>query len=151
MNPKQYIHLIQEGYTTIGVRYQQRPHASDPSYTFKCPLAWAERLKEGDHVVVPGKNVGYAVVVVAEVHDKPRIEVDADFDYKWVVQLVNPAMHERIVAKEKRLQEQIDAMRERLVRKQYLAALLEGADQKQISQFNLLTDTRTVPKVEGEG
>lgn len=96
MKSRHLISLLQTGYTTIRVVFQNERDRVVPStgrvYTYKTKKL---DTQVGQTVVVrvSGK---YALAQIVEVHDTPRIDVDADFDYKWVVQVVDPTEYNTI-------------------------------------------------------
>lgn len=68
------------------------------TYIYKAAIA--DNLKEGDHVVVETASAGLTVDKVMEVHTAPQIDVDADFDYKWIVQKVDRTEYDARVKRE---------------------------------------------------
>jgi hypothetical protein len=126
MKQKHVLSLLQTGYTTVNVYFadhkEQRPAAprgaapapwaSEPAQAWQQPQAPAPRtytyktkdmdLKPGDRVIVesPQSNTGLTIAVVHSIDPAPRIDVDADFDYKWIVQRVDMAPYNAILEAE---------------------------------------------------
>lgn len=142
MKTKHIMTLLQEGFTTIKVRfpsgrgvavtekqatsplpsgsapwepsrpaptqYGMPPQAPMPSqydvsrlHTYKALMS--DNVKVGDTVaVIVGKEM--LLVSVAEVHDLPQIDLDADFDYKWIVQKIDTTAYDKMAENEKQFQ-----------------------------------------------
>lgn len=67
-------------------------------YTYKVPLAWD--VKEGETVIVLTPQSGLKFAHVVSVDEKPDIDVDADFDYRWAVQKVDLTEFQELTLKE---------------------------------------------------
>lgn len=102
-----------------------RPRGTEPrgpglkapkTYTYK--VLKTEGYKKGD-VAVAHTDRGMVLVLVVEVHEHPQIDIDAAFDYKWLVQRVDT----------KRYEEQLKA------EKNFEAALLEIERRKQTERL----------------
>jgi hypothetical protein len=76
-------------------------HSGDhKTWTFKVPLSW--NIKEGDIAVVKSNNGhGLSFVHVVSVDAIPDIDIDANFEYKWLVQKVDTTEFDSLVEKEK--------------------------------------------------
>lgn len=120
MKNKHMLSLLQSGYTTVHVAFDQmakpvakappmptaggRPwqdgpgHFAEPDWPKRAPLstyAYKTRdlnTKPGDKVVVERGGV-LSIAEVVSVDPVPRIDVDAEFDYKWIVQRINLAAY----------------------------------------------------------
>lgn len=69
-------------------------------YTFKVPLSW--NIQPNDIAVVKSNNGnGLSFVHVVSVDPMPDIDVDANFDYRWLVQKVDLTEFDKLVVKEK--------------------------------------------------
>jgi hypothetical protein len=68
------------------------------SYTYKVPKD--ADVKVGDYVVTYGERRGLCIARVVRVDEQPQIDVDASFDYKWVVQKVDREGYEMRVKAE---------------------------------------------------
>jgi hypothetical protein len=73
-----------------------KPPGNDPSlvqeapsqqFTYKVPKD--SGLKAGDAVVVDSPRNGLVIARVHEVHDYPKLDLDSDIEYKWIVQKVD--------------------------------------------------------------
>lgn len=79
---------------------QGRTHDDNKTWTFKVPLAWD--IKAGDIAVVKSNNGhGLSFVHVVSVDAIPDIDIDANFEYKWLVQKVDTTEFDALVEKEK--------------------------------------------------
>jgi hypothetical protein len=106
MKQKHLFTLLDQSATTVRVVFAQdeRKHAAQladvrrrfgddgltteiRSYVYKAPLAM--ELEAGDSVVVDTPGSGFSVGRVVEVHTSAQVDVDADFEYKWIVQKVD--------------------------------------------------------------
>lgn len=68
------------------------------TYVYKVPLDW--HATKGQQALVE-RSGRISVVTIMEVHDTPDIDVDADHDYKWLVQLVDLSAYDELVEREK--------------------------------------------------
>lgn len=93
MKQTHILSLLQSGFTTASVSYNLNykddaglNFREDKLYTFKHNL----NLQPGDLVVVPGAEAigGFVLCVVVEAHEEPEIDLDANFEYKWIVSKV---------------------------------------------------------------
>lgn len=117
MKQKHLFALLDRTFTTIRVAFQKDALESERlagsvkvrfnddmldepkvrGYIYKAPLS--DGIQAGDHVVV-STHKGFAVAKVLEVHNLPQIDVDADFDYKWIVQKVDTTAFDARVNRE---------------------------------------------------
>lgn len=67
-------------------QFQQKNQGAPKLYTYK--VLKDEGYKVGDTAVALTER-GLVLVVVAEVHESAQLDLDADFDYKWLVQRVD--------------------------------------------------------------
>ena len=109
MNRKHLLSLLQSGYTTVEVVFHDsmRGAGSSKPYTYKARLD--DNIVVGDHVVVDSPNTGLTVVKVTNVHKVAKIDLDAPFTYKWIVQKIDRTRYDEIKAEEV---EFLDAMME---------------------------------------
>lgn len=73
--------LLQTDFTTVKVRF--RDGNNTRLYTYKVPNDL--QVQVDDMLVVDAHYSGVCIVDVKEVHERPQIDPDANFDYKWVV------------------------------------------------------------------
>lgn len=93
MKQRHLLSLLQEGYTTIQVEFE----GSQKTYTYK---AMGE-IKEDDQVIVDSPFTGYTVVKVVGVDAFPRIDLDKEWTYKWIVQKIDDTEYKEIQVREK--------------------------------------------------
>jgi hypothetical protein len=74
-------------------------------YTYKVPLTW--NVKEGETVIVLTPQAGLKFAHVVSVDDKPDIDIDADFDYRWAVQKVDLTEFQELTLKEEQFGRQM--------------------------------------------
>lgn len=98
MKHKHLVALMQDNYTTIQVAFRRDDYSRSKGYTYKCPLDAG--IAVGDKVVVDSPANGLVVVEVLSIDKAPRIDLDADFTYKWIIQKVDMAAYEEREAKE---------------------------------------------------
>lgn len=101
MNPKHIVSLLQGAYTTVEVRFEP----VGKLYTYKTRL----KLVKGDWVIVVVNHV-VKVVEVVNVHAAPRIDFDAPYDYKWIVQKVDFANYNKILEEEEGIKHHLDTL-----------------------------------------
>jgi len=68
------------------------------TFTYKVRKDW--NVSVNDAVVVESPQNGLQIVRVVEVHVAPQIDLDAPFEYKWVIQKIDRTGHDEQVAKE---------------------------------------------------
>lgn len=155
VNADKLIDLLQENYTTIEVVFESEaelelpqpqnnaridpaglwggptiPRAPVPpvtrrpkTYTYKAPLV--ANVKEGDFVIVHnGDEFGIARVV--KVHDVPKIDVNASFRYKWIVQRVDTSSYLEQMAREEEFRESLRHAERVNARESMVRQALEG-------------------------
>lgn len=93
MKQRHLLALLQSGYTTIQVKFDNTPK----TYTYKARC----HIEIGDRVIVDTPRNGLTLVEVVGIDKAPRIDIDADFTYKWIVQKVDRTDYDRIVEQEK--------------------------------------------------
>lgn len=168
MKHKHLLALLQEGYTTIEVTFKDtdrrevregRPWDEDPyraqqhaqprapkRYTYKAKLA--DKVEVGDSVVVDSTSNGMVVMDVVAVHATPKIDLDAPFTYKWIVQKVDAEGYKRTLEQEDKFHQvmlEIERVRQReLLMQQFTANLPEGSEARK------LFDDATAKLLKGE-
>ena len=80
---------------------QHKQKAGPKSYV--CKVLREDGYKPGDVAVVNSPR-GLTLVMVVQVDEHPQIDVDADFDYKWLVQRVDMTRYNRQLEAEKNFQ-----------------------------------------------
>lgn len=137
MRQNHIVSMLQSGYTTVNVTYQLQAEFIEgvtKSYTFKTFLA----LIEGDIVVVPNDQKGFSLVKVIEVHKEPQIDLDATYDYKWIIDRVDFTTYDMVLTKEKESTEQLRKAQQYNKRKEVLEGLknVYGEDVAQL-EYNV--------------
>lgn len=101
MNNRHLMTLLQENYTTVEAIFTgDKDDAKSEHfkrYTYKIPLNAG--YKENDFAVVMAP-LGLNVVLIVKIHPKPKIDLDADFTYKWLIQRIDLAEYEKRKEKE---------------------------------------------------
>jgi len=124
MRQAQMLTLLQSGFKTVEVCYNTSSDSmnlrNNRFYTFKTNL----NLKVEDLVIVEGSGC-FKTVRVVVVHDEPQIDLDADFDYKWVVSKLDLTAYNEIVEGEKAALKLLTNMERDKVRKAAQEQLVE--------------------------
>lgn len=98
MRQNHILSLLQTDYATVLVSYKLDSTQGDGAlYTFKTRTF----LMPGDLVVVPNIEQGFKIVRVVEYQEEPVIDLDAPYDYRWIVQRINIESYIAVVANEK--------------------------------------------------
>lgn len=172
MQQKHIVSLMQEGFTTVAVRFHpenepvdvnvaeytppaapwtgtarevdeswlrgpnQRPAQQAPqppltatmkqptNYNEQCSRLYTYKVKLSDNPKVGQTAIvmvarGLVMVTIVEVHDVPKIDLDAKFDYKWLVQLVDLGQYNALLQSE----ENFKLMLQSIERKKQVAAI----------------------------
>lgn len=119
------IALLQKGYTTIGVRFDN----SSQVYTYKAPKSVADALAKDDLVVVPARNT-FQVVKVVEVHAEPQIDVHKPLALKWIVQKVDTTAYDDQTAREEEAIQKLQVAERAQAQAKALAVLLESVEDR---------------------
>ena len=72
--------------------------ATGATYVYKIPRAWMPRVGQQAIALVHGRMT---VVTIMQVDETPDIDIDAAYDYKWLVQLIHTTEFEELVEREK--------------------------------------------------
>jgi len=161
MKHKHLLALLQTGFTTIETVFADESNymhhtrqvigsgASTPlakRYTYKALLS--DNLQEGDCVVVDSPSRGLTLVTVVAVHSTPKIDLDAPFTYKWIVQKVDRSTYDDTMEKEATFMGamlEVERVRQReTLLKDFTMHLPEG------SEARTMFDNATRPLIEGE-
>ncbi len=102
MKQKHLIALLQTDYTTVHVVFTDSTNYRE--YTYKAPLNM--QLEEGDSVVVNPPS-GLKIAEVKKVDQYAKIDVDADYDYHWIVQKVDTTEYDKLNATEEKCKEML--------------------------------------------
>lgn len=129
MRQSHILSMLQTGYTTIKVVYNiPKAVVTDPTcslpkdvqkgYTFKTAID----VEVNDLVVVPHDKNGLAICQVVEVHKEPELDLDAPYDYKWVIDKIDLTTYQHLLKAE---QKGLEGLRKLEVQKRK-ADILEG-------------------------
>lgn len=188
MQQRHIVSLLQEGYTTINVRFHnedEAPQVNQPLvapqqmqtaapwhddtttrmkpaqdylnrsappppvyraprlYTYKAMLT--DNIKPGDAVVVEVAR-GLVLVTVESVDDVPRIDVDATFDYKWVVCKVDQSAYQQRLQAEENFRHSLQMIERKKQQNRIKSELLQlhADDPEALGMFNLAVQGLTV-------
>ena len=160
MKHRHLLALMQSGFTTIEVIFDgptdfevqrvgdmRARRLGQKTYTYKARLS--DGIKEGDHVVVDSPSRGLTLVTVVAVHSTPKIDLDAPFTYKWIVQKVDRTAYDTTMEQEAEFAQamlEVERVRQREVLLQEFTKHLPE-DSKARAMF----DNATRPLIEGDG
>jgi hypothetical protein len=137
MKQRHLLALIQNGYTTVQVRFDNTPK----TYTYKA----RGHIEVGDCVIVDTPRNGLTLAHVVGVDKLPRIDIDADFTYKWIVQRVDRTEYDRTMEQEKAFMDtlqEIERVRQRdLLMQSFRDHLPEGSAARQLFDSAVSTIT----------
>lgn len=120
MSIQDKILLLTEGYTTVCVKFKE---TDVKTYTYK--VMKSDNVVAGDSVVVNSPSQGLVVVTVVEAHVEPRIDINANFKYQWIVQKVDTTNYKKRSDLEERLAQSLLEI-ERQKQRQQLAMELRA-------------------------
>lgn len=164
INHNHILSLLQTGFTTIAVTFDLNVDVEvDPllrttnrntrvkEYCYKAPLA--DNIKVGDLVVVDSPTEGFTIVRVTRVDSKPRIELDAPFPYKWIVQKIDRSRYDNLLAQEAEFKDalvEVERIKQReAVMKSFQEVLPEGSEARKL--FESTIERAKVLPMLGEG
>lgn len=172
MKQKHLYSLLDTSYTTIGVTFSSGSAAQRPtkapqarmvreapweqdedyegqSYVYKAPLEFD--IKLGDFVVVHNEARGYRVGKVCRVDAHPQIDIDASFDYKWIVQRIDVEGYDKRNEAERVFSDamlQIERVRQReMMLKGFQDTLPDGSEARRL--FDQTVGKLTGPVIDG--
>lgn len=90
-------------FTTVHIQFAP----GEKRYTYKALKS--ERIKKGDRVVVMLWDGEMRIVQVVRVDRKPKFDVKANWDYKWIVQKIDTARHQQLEREDRRFLAHISA------------------------------------------
>ncbi|MDO5651072.1 MAG: hypothetical protein Q4G13_02910, partial [Moraxella sp.] len=109
----QDLHYLQDPFITVGAVFEDditvheilhdlsdKHEYKGFCYTFKAEIG--SDFQVGDYAVVHARNE-LKVVRIVQVHDTPMIDVNANFEYKWVIQKIDFAPFKKRHAEQKRI------------------------------------------------
>jgi hypothetical protein len=153
MSPNHIISLLQQNYTTVGVRFIERVvRGSSPSafsvseynenskvYAYKAPLNL--NLQAGDFVVVPNglsnKDIfPFVMARVTGVDERARIDFNTSKHYKWIVQKIDTAQYDAIIGAERAMHDVLQAAEERRQRESFVVNVLDKLNDEERSRLD---------------
>ncbi len=139
LKPKHLLSLLQSGFTTIQVQFPPdlvqgaapagiERHDRNSGITTRHAVPDAKQYtykiegscEVGDTVIVDSPYSGLTCVKVVNVDDEPRIDLNAEFTYKWVVQRVDTSAYRERLDKEEAFLKQIEGVQRTAMRDQLL-------------------------------
>ena len=162
INHNHILSLLQTGFTTIAVAFDYNADAdTDPvlrarnrstrvkEYSYKALLT--DNIKVGDLVVVDSPSEGLIIVQVIRVDAKPRIELDAPFAYKWIVQKIDRSRYDNLLAQEAEFKEalvEVERVKQReAVMKSFQEVLPEGSEARKLFETTV-EKAKAIPHAE---
>lgn len=159
INHNHILSLLQTGFTTIQVTFDLDMDSEvDPvvrarnrnkrvqEYTYKA--LESDNLKVGDYVIVDSPHSGLSVVMVTGVDAKPRIELDAPFSYKWIVQKVDRTRYDDLLQQEAQFKDalvEVERVKQReAVMKSFQEVLPEGSEARKLFE-STIESAKTLP------
>lgn len=147
INHNHILSLLQTGFTTIGVVFDLEFDArQDPvlrarnrnnqtqEYTYKA--LETDQLKVGDFVVVDSPHEGLCITRVTRVDAKPKIDLNAPFSYKWIVQKIERERYDSLLAQEEAFKDalvEVERAKQReAVVKDFQERLPEGSEARKL-------------------
>ena len=161
INHNHILSLLQTGFTTIAVTFDFEADAStDPvlrarnrnnrvqEYTYKA--LESDNIQVGDFVVVDSPSNGFTIVQVVRVDAKPRIELNAPFSYKWIVQKVDRTRYEELLKQEQQFNDalvEVERVKQReAVMESFQEVLPEGTEARKLFE-NTIEAAKVLPHV----
>ena len=119
-------------YDNLGRGHGRVPQAAQPMppihdlYTYKAKLT--TNVKPGEAVVVEVRG-RLVLALVHSVDEVPRIDTDADYDYKWIVQRVDMTEYRQCEADEQAFRDSLQQIEREKQRAATLASFMENLPQ----------------------
>ncbi len=149
----QDIHYLQRPFITVGAVFEDDIGINDIlnettqsdfeykgfCYTFKAEVD--SNFAVGDYAVVHAKNE-LKIVKIVQVHHTPKIDINAHFEYKWVIQKIDFRAFKERHAEQKRIESLLNAL-EIAERRESLAQRLNQMSVKDENFAKILNDTLT--------
>lgn len=147
------LHYLQKPFITVGAIFEDDIGINDilnestPAdfeykgfcYTFKAEID--SNFAVGDYAVVHARNE-LKIVKIVQVHDAPKIDVNANFEYKWVIQKIDFVPFKERHNEQKRIETLLNAL-QIAERKEALLERLNKMSQKDESFAEILQQTLT--------
>lgn len=123
MNFNHLITLLQKGYTTVQVSFNEGKHVDgDQQYIYKI----SEKLVPAvdDRVVVPVASGGFKVATIRVVDPEPQIDIKAPYALKWVASKVDMGPYNEQIAKEEQAVQMLQQGERKKAQEEAMEALL---------------------------
>lgn len=144
-------HYLQKPFITVGAVFEDNIGINDIInntnnteldykgfyYTFKAEID--SDFKVGDYAVVHARNE-LKIVRIVQIHDAPKIDMNANFEYKWVVQKIDFGVFKERHQEQKRIETLLNAL-QIAERKEALLDRLNKMSQKDETFGELLKQT----------
>lgn len=155
--------LLQDGFTTINISFEVQGDYDDAqqrasnrntkrkTYTYKAPIT--DNLNAGDLVVVESPQKGLVIVMVDSVDEEARIDLDAPFPYKWIVQKIDRTRYDAYAAQEENFRSALVEVERTKQREKVMKDFQESlpADSKAYKMFQDLAKASTALPQVGHG
>jgi hypothetical protein len=104
--------LLRKDCITVVVTFNENERHNPQNYTYKALKK--DNFQIGDTAVVEARGV-IKLVTIKEVHTRPRLDPQAGFSYKWIMQKIDRTEHDRLKEQERLFEELLlDAEQERV-------------------------------------
>jgi len=137
--------LLAQGYTTVHVSFGAHERKN---YVYKAKRG----VKVGDKVIVDTPRNGLTVADVVLVDDNPKIDVRADFDYKWIVGVVDLQAYRDQMAREAEFLQALEEVEQARAREEQLKAYRESlpvdTEARKLFEAAVAKYTNALPKLE---
>jgi len=117
MKNKHLITLLQDNYTTVKAVFA----GGEKEYTFKSDIDF-----EDDDLAVVHVNGIFKIVRIVSTDGIPDIDLDAEFEYKWIVQKIDRTEYHRKMELEKEAHHKLMMLEKASQRERLLMAFKEG-------------------------
>ena len=107
------------------------PYTGTNTYTYKTLLD----VEVDDFVVVHTPSRGYQVVKVLEVLSPLEVDLEAKYEYKWLVQKVDLEHFDKVMATEKEVRAVVNKSKNKRAIAEARAAILETSDEAVITKL----------------
>ncbi len=151
----QDLHYLQRPFITVGAVFEDDISISEilndsetaeyhgHCYTFKAEVD--SGLAVGDYAVVHAQNA-LKIVKIVQVHAAPAIDINAKFEYKWVIQKIDFSAFKARHSEQKQIHEMLNAL-EIAERREALMDRLNKMSDKDDGFKQVLKDTLAMLKL----
>ncbi|MDB4575381.1 hypothetical protein N9112_00295 [bacterium] len=119
--------LVREDLVTATVKHS----GTAKEYTYKILKSLAETLENGDLVLVENSR-GVTVGSLIQLHDEAVLDLETDYDYRWIFQRVDVEYAKELVVQDKLVAEHLKKKKVTSARAQVLASFgIDNGDEIQ--------------------